>query len=643
MRAAIFITCFCLVWVDARAQIADMPPPEPGTLIVADTATVPHRSTLRFERMLSSFQWNLDHQTNYTGDRWFLTVDERFRSSLIRTDRKFVRDQQDLRVLGGRRLTERFDVRASGSTLFLTDNQITGLNDASITNLYGGVGMVPVEGLTLAPYIGYTIDRQAATTDRGVSYLARLYGDDLVWSDTWFRVDGQAMLQQIDPRTIARHYLRVEADHTIDPQTSVRVQTYYTYSRREFYIPADDATRNIFGVGTNIDRRFDRRFGTAGEMRYALGEGLSGMISAAIDWRTVTRDYRYKPVTPISSYLFGTMVDEFSLSTRLGLQYTAGMWFSGGSYIQYAERSEEHGLQSVDPAIPPSFVEGRAESEFVKNNIARRTMFGTHGTFHLSRNHRITTTGTASILRYDTPSPRNFDDRDELRIVFAAGSRHELSRYLVFQTSIDAVMAHVVYLRAQRSANNNWNRVLRLSPSVTYTPAAWLQTTNAFEVLANYTIYDFEDMLTNVRSLSFRQVGWIDSTRVSLTGRTRIDVYSHYRRYDRGELSWRSFAERPIHSFEEVTIIASLRYDIRPPAIAFAGGIRYFNRNRYRYNQRAREFDSQWRTVGPTCYIFWDIGGDISMRIEGWYEFQYRDSEHVASIPNISIEIGARF
>lgn len=643
MRYAYLLCMTACFMLSLNAQLSDTGLFGREAIVISDTSETLNNSSLSFERLLSSYQWSFNHRTNYVNDRWFLMLEERFRSSLIRTERRFIKDQQELRFLGGRRLTDRFDVRVSSSSLFLSDNQITGLNDAAIANAHTGIGFRPVDNVTIAPYIGYTVDRQADRIDRGISYLARLRGDNIEYAETFLNIDGQFSLQRVDPRTTASHFLRVDVDREFDTQTFINFGTYYTYSRREFYFPADDRTQDLFNVSMNIDQRYDRRMGTTGGVHYALRRNIVGVVSTSIDWRTVTRGYFYQPTTPFSSYLFDTSVKEFSMNVRMGLRYTFGDRFSGTSHITYNERSEEHSLSSIDAGLPSSFVEDRAASEFLKNNIAQRTTLATQGNVRLARGHHLTFAGSSSILRYDTPSPINFDDRDELRLLFFTGTRHDLNRYLTLDLAIDLIMTHVVYLRAQRSANNNWNRVLRFTPALTYEPVDWFKTTSAFEVLANYTVYDFEDMVTGLRSLSYRQVGWIDSSRVLLTENIRLDFFSQYRRYERGELRWNAFAERPLHSFEEITLIASIRYDILHGSIAFAGGIRYFNRNRYRYNQREREFETQLRNIGPTCFIYWNIDNRLKLTVRGWYEMQYRDSVYFSSIPNLSIEIGARF
>ena len=72
-------------------------------------------------------------------------------------------------------------------------------------------------------------------------------------------------------------------------------------------------------------------------------------------------------------------------------------------------------------------------------------------------------------------------------------------------------MNHIVYIYAEESANNNINRILRLSTGGTYSGAN-VSSTNSFEVSANYTVYDFEDLVPNYQSYSFRQFTAMDSS-----------------------------------------------------------------------------------------------------------------------------------
>jgi hypothetical protein len=86
-----------------------------------------------------------------------------------------------------------------------------------------------------------------------------------------------------------------------------------------------------------------------------------------------------------------------------------------------------------------------------------------------------------------------------------------------------------------------------------YRPVRAVTSINTLEVLANYTVYDFEQLLTSVKSYSYRQFGWLDSTSFDLTHSLGIDFYSYWRVYQRGQLNWSEFRERLENSATEQT------------------------------------------------------------------------------------------
>ena len=178
----------------------------------------------------------------------------------------------------------------------------------------------------------------------------------------------------------------------------------------------------------------------------------------------------------------------------------------------------------------------------------RLVLFGAVA-FPLSRSHALRISGGASILRYDTPSELNVEDRDELLAIMSLTSYHTLGPHLDVSLTLEGNMSHVVYLLSENSANNNVNRVLRFTPRTTYRPVPALTTMNAFEVLANYTVYDFEERLSRIRSFAYRQFAWIDSTSVDITSRVGLDFFAYLKLYERGQLRWDEFTERTENSF----------------------------------------------------------------------------------------------
>jgi hypothetical protein len=256
----------------------------------------------------------------------------------------------------------------------------------------------------------------------------------------------------------------------------------------------------------------------------------------------------------------------------------------------------------------------------------------------LSVSDRISFTGSAGILRYDTPSDQNLEDRDELLVALTLATSHRLSPVLELGVVADGTLGHTVYLLKERSANNAINRVLRLSPRATFRPVSWITSLNAFEVLANYTVYDFEAQLASVKSFSYRQFGVVDSTAFDLTHRLGIDLFAYWRVYERGQLKWAAFRERTENSAVEETYALQVRFTPDRGSL-FAAGIRYFGQSRYAYAGGTRALESFLSSFGPTCLISWEPGRHSRVQFRGWYERRRQPDGTVRPLSTLTLNL----
>ncbi|MBI4810278.1 MAG: hypothetical protein HY800_02295 [Ignavibacteriales bacterium] len=292
--------------------------------------------------------------------------------------------------------------------------------------------------------------------------------------------------------------------------------------------------------------------------------------------------------------------------------------------------------------ISESFsAEALAQAEERKNNHTRRTVMMGTSSWAVSSSDTITLSGSANILRYDTPSLENDDDRDELWYLLNLTTSHQINRHLYLRSAIDLNLSHLVYLFSTRSADNNWNRIIRLSPTIIYSPFSDLRSTNTFEVLANYTVYDFEYLAPQPRSFVFRQFGFLDSTSINLTNRIGIEWFSYLRLYERGEFNWDSFTERPVNSFEDKTIVANIRYSLTK-SLLFSLGFRYFSQLRFDHMKNERRLENFLQSMGPTTSI--EVANDrISFVVRGWYENQTQTNQKTRTfttmVMNLSVHI----
>jgi hypothetical protein len=601
-----------------------------------DSVIVPNRSIIGFERDLNTYFWR--GQANYRGQigDWNMRLGELFLSTLIQTDQKFIKDEQNFGLSLGRKFTEKAGVQLDASSLFLSDNHPIEINRASIHSLLAGMMFQPRESDTIVASIGIKSDSQTGQTDNGLSYriISRIGELNLSGYETNFY--GKFSEDLITPRKGESHAAALSVEKNFLQQTKDSLGVQFLRNRRDFYFPADSLVALSFGVTNNIEQRIEEIIDVTNQLRYVVGRDMLLTFNMSLYHRGISKNINYKAqVSPLAS-LYDTDISEFKLDAFVQGQYETER---AGAVLRlaYGERDEDHQAKPFAGFDRNSFDLQQA-NEQRKNNSTRRTTITGNARAAVTAGNVLSVSGFASLLRYDTPSADNTDDRDELLMIFGLSDRQKIGSNTTFWVTADAVLNHIVYLFADRSANNNWNRVVRLSPRVEYEPSSRLKTTNAFEVLANYTVYDFEDQVFSVKSFSFRQFSFIDSTTIQLSRRVAMDLSLRVKLYERGQLSWREFKERPVNYFDDRTYWGQFRYTPNV-SLTFAVGFRYFSLTRFRYDVEERVFDNRLVNYGPTCLIEWSADRDTRLLVSGWYEAQAQTGGPTESVSNVALSI----
>jgi hypothetical protein len=217
-------------------------------------------------------------------------------------------------------------------------------------------------------------------------------------------------------------------------------------------------------------------------------------------YRNVEKENYYTPFSiSANPSVYDTQIQELSVAGDLSLLYSTS---SIGTQIvaSYKERDEKHFL--INPnKISQNFVREIESDEVTKNNHTSIFKISSLIFYNLNTMNRFDLSGSASILKYDTQSEVNFDDRDEVGFIIYAAHRLYNLKNLVLITSVYLYLYHTVYVFAEKSSNNNWNRVLRFASKSFFTPADWLRNIGTFSVLANYTVYDFETLYQLSRAI----------------------------------------------------------------------------------------------------------------------------------------------
>ena len=400
---------------------------------------------------------------------------------------------------------------------------------------------------------------------------------------------------------------------------------YFNRNRRDFYFAADTVVQAMYGVKNNIETRTENAFTVADSLNYPVFANSFLNLQGNIYTRSIGRDVRYKNYSTAAQTSLGSTIDEFKIDGSALFGYSMPGKFNASFQFAYQEHDETYSREPSDSVSTTTFA-SLSEIESRKNNNSRRTSLMISVSSGLTGSDSVEFSGTTSILRYDTPSTLNTDERDELRDLLGLTYMHRFAPYFSARTLFEINLNHLVYLSSERSADNTWNRIFRISPRFEYTPSQRFSTFNTFEVLANYTSYDFEYVSASVRSYAFRQFAFIDSTEIGITSRFSLGWYHYLRFYERGELNWGEFSERPLYYFEDKTYLGTARYRMGT-GLLFTVGIRYFNQSRYKYNGPDRELENFLRSVGPVTVIELNFGARTRIFLNGWYEHQVQTDQ----------------
>ncbi|MBS1561416.1 MAG: hypothetical protein JSS89_07410 [Bacteroidetes bacterium] len=405
----------------------------------------------------------------------------------------------------------------------------------------------------------------------------------------------------------------------------------YTNVHRDFFTALSGSTSNELAV----EQRGEERVRLNSDVSYGITGGLSAGLVAGVDAARIGRGYR-DPYADVSITKVDRTLSELTIDVALELRYAVPL-FSTTLGIALYTRNEQNSVAPIAPIDEQDLAAIRSQ-ENQRDNTSKRSKFYSSASWFPSERDTVRVEGSSWLLRYDTPSALNYDDRDELNGLLTIRYGRKISPLLSFNLTLSGQYVHMVFLNRQRSAINNENRVIRIAPQVIVNGSV-VKMQPQIEVLANYTVYDFDEPGANARSYSFRQIAIRDSIRIRLTQELFIDARILFRYFERGALFWGAFAETPQNSNLEQLSKILLFYDV-------GSGVRI--------GTGVRLYQLEQRTLGPGSIVsgttssvqFWAPetaiqytsanGSDLSLG--GWYELQHVNVTGRRNLPNLLLQ-----
>jgi hypothetical protein len=592
----------------------------------------------KLDKQLNTYYLSSKLFYNKDFEKYSFDVTEDYNSTFIKSADKSIRDEQFLSASAAYNITPYLKLGILGNNTILSDNRKIEINQASVSNAMIFSDLTPGVNVHISPFFGYSNNRQIGENDNGFIYGGEGLVDDFELSN--FNLSSRLRFrnEDISPRKNLLRYFNLTANSVFNENVSNYITTGYLQNRKDFYYSADSVISREYDITNNIQSR--------DETAYLLEDGLTyngfasnfGLdLKGRLDWRNINRDTRYHPVQVLSSSVFDSRIEELKFELESNFRYITSS-FSGRLKVNYSERDEKHIAKNF-LNTSSIFFDERQDIENKKNNNSARIAVSMQGDWDISGSDKLSFSVYQNKLRYDTPSPDNYDDRDELLSIIRLRYIHVLTPYINAFSTAEGTQSHIVYIFSEKSSNNNINRVIKFSAGGEY-HGKNVSSINSFEVSANYTVYDFRDLVPNLRSFSFRQFTAIDSSTIRLDKKFSIKNYGYIKLSQQGELNWSAFSEKPTRFLQE--IYAEPKFVLSYNNVSFGLGSRIFSLLTFNYDGRKKIKDSDYLSIGPLTEILWLAENTIYFKIYGWYEFITVDNTGRQQA-NLSFEVNWNF
>lgn len=559
-----------------------------------------------------------NYSTSY--DNIGVVINEYFQSNVSKLERNFSRDFNNFKAIVYYRVNENFNSGAGIQNIFLTDDKNIETNRNNSTFLFSNFDYFPLQEINSNLRIGYKREDQIGEINSGLSGIFTANANNFFIKD--YMTNGQLVLAYEDLGGKKSHDYDIAADvfkvfsEAADNTGTIR---YYSASN-DFFFPASQTVANEFGVKNNKETRAEDYFFIGDGLNYRLNEYSGVSIAGNYFNRIVKKEYEYRSssANALLDNLYDTKIVENNLELSASLDFTRYL-INANARLFYVERSENHSLLNIS-GLSPSQINELEKAEKNKNNNSRRTGLFGELRYSFSNTNYFAAAGSASLLKYDTDLEDNYDDRDEFEMNMYLLHGYSNLRNFEIQTKFDYINSSLSYIYSQRSANNYKNKIYRLSSLSNFSPVNGLVTRNFLQVLANYTVYDFEDIVSQVQSFSYRQLSIRDSTSYLLMPEFEILFTGELKLYEQGQFNNGDFTVKPINYFEEQFYSPELIYSPYD-LLKFSAGFRYFQQIRYRYDNTEKSLAGIYRSYGPYGKIFLYLNRGSIVNLTGGLDF----------------------
>lgn len=558
--------------------------------------------TTNFENNINNalLRTNIDFYKNFKN--FYINFQGNYSSDISKLSEKYIRDMSNLSFITNYSVSKKLGMGAGIQTRNLSDNRNTELNRNRFDFIFSNFDYQPINSLFINSKLGYKSDVQIGESNQGFSGLLFANLQGLNVNDYISNGKIYLMYENLNPKVNQNYEMNASVFKRFSEKSQNFAEVRAFTNKYEFYIPATQSVINSFGVLNNIQSRTENSINLDDKLDYSFTRFLKASIAGTYKTRNVFLEYKYKTNsgTILFENIYDTKIIENYLLANGKLEFDYKNIFAS-AVLGHSERSENHNLIN-NGDLTMTQIREIERIEKSKDNNSQFTTLVVEAGYKISNTNSIRFINNSSILRYDTDSEDNFDDRDEVAFIYAISHRYDNLSNFLLETTFDVNIFKTKYIFKEKSSNNNSNKIYKLTSKSFYAPFPNLITRNQFQVLANYTVYDFEDVISQIQSFSFRQLSIRDSIYYSINKRMNIEFINDLKFYEQGEFRDEEFAVRPLMYYDErkySSQISYLFYDF----LNISFGYRYFIQKQFEYSEGEKSLKRTIKSYGPYAKV----------------------------------------
>lgn len=616
-----------------------------GSLIFAQISSdslnylFPHKNNLlssRFDKLLNTSILNSNVMYRYTQDDWETWIDYKFNSTIISSTAKNIKDEQNLNWSAAYRFFDNLHAGVLIRNISYSDDRQLAFNQASVFNSLAYFRFIPIDKLDLNSYAGYSKNTQVNEEDTGILY--GIEGSLNQFKSGSFNLTSSLVFQNedISPRKNTIRILNFHNKNFFENYFTNIITGEFSEKRKDFYFAAEPGVLEAFNVANNIQSRTERNYAIGDRMLFDSPQSdWSFALDGKVSRRDIDRETRYVRLTNITTSSFDTRIEELKLDFN-GMAAYGNSWTNNLLKLNLTEREENHIAKDI-PNTNRIIFEEKKRIENQKSNRSQLITLSYTGEYYLSGTDVMQISAFHRKLKYDTPSEENYDDRDELLSIARIAYNKQLNPFLNLYANLEGSLNQISYLFSERSSNNNKNRAIKLSAGGRYSGKNFTSA-NSAEVSANYTTYDFENLIPTLNSFSFRQYAFKDSSVIKLTKRTAAEAIGYIKLSEQGDFNWDEFSGKPARFLEEIYLEPKLKYVWN--FLNLGVGLRYFTLSTFNYDENNIKYIvSRYKSIGPIVELKIIYGDSLYVNLFGYYEFIEDEANLKRERANMNLEV----